>query len=166
MSNLGWAVKNGDLDLVKEFIENKVSFWLQKNIETEKTPYLLWFCYCVLHHVPFLFVGGCVFLIAFKKLDDYSLGYIVLNICNVINEYLTFGYLFQGMNVNADIDGRSPLHYAADYGQIEVLQYLVSKGANGNAKDKHGISVLLAAIWEGHTNCVKFLIQKVLFKLQ
>ena len=65
------------------------------------------------------------------------------------------------MNVNVDIDGRSPLHYAADYGQIEVLQYLISKGANPNTQDKHGISVLLAAIWEGHTNCVKFLIQKV-----
>ena len=65
------------------------------------------------------------------------------------------------MDVNADIDGRSPLHYAADYGQTEVLQYLVSKGGNANAKDKHGISVVLAAIWEGHTNCVKFLLQKV-----
>lgn len=28
------------------------------------------------------------------------------------------------------------------------------------AKDKHGISALLAAIWEGHTNCVKLLIEK------
>ena len=68
------------------------------------------------------------------------------------------------MSVNTDVDGRSPLHYAADYGQTEVLQYLVSKGANTNAKDKHGISVLLAAIWEGHTNCVKFLLQKVCAK--
>ena len=53
------------------------------------------------------------------------------------------------------------MHYAADYGQTEVLQYLVSKGANINTKDKHGISVILAAIWEGHIECVKFLIQKV-----
>jgi ankyrin repeat protein len=37
----------------------------------------------------------------------------------------------------------------------------VSKGANVNASDKHGITVLLAAIWEGHTDCVKFLIEKV-----
>jgi len=87
-SDLGWAVKNGDLDKVKDFIES------------------------------------------------------------------------QGTNVNVDIDGRSPLHYAADYGQTEVLQYLVSKGANINTKDKHGISVILAAIWEGHIDCVKFLIQK------
>lgn len=68
------------------------------------------------------------------------------------------------MDVNAVISGRSPLHHAADYGQTEVLQYLVSKGGNANAKDKHGISVLLAAIWEGHTNCVKFLLQKVRLK--
>ena len=35
------------------------------------------------------------------------------------------------------------------------------QGADVNAKDKHGISVLLAAIWEGHTKCVEFLIQQV-----
>ena len=29
------------------------------------------------------------------------------------------------------------------------------------AKDKHGISVVLAAIWEGHSKCVAFLISKV-----
>ena len=68
------------------------------------------------------------------------------------------------MSVNADIGGRTLLHYAADYGQTEVLQYLVSKGANQNAKDKHGITVILAAIWEGHTDCVKFLLQKVCLK--
>lgn len=34
--------------------------------------------------------------------------------------------------------------------QIFVLQ----------ATDKHGISALLAAIWEGHTNCVKLLLDQ------
>ena len=63
--------------------------------------------------------------------------------------------------VSSPIDGRSPMHLAADYGQLEVLQYLVSKGADLNAKDKHGISVILAAIWEGHGQCVKFLLEKV-----
>ena len=29
---------------------------------------------------------------------------------------------------------------------------------------KHGITVILAAIWEGHTECVKFLIHKVIFR--
>ena len=54
------------------------------------------------------------------------------------------------------------MHLAADYGQLEVLEYLVSQGADINAKDKHGISVILAAIWEGHAKCVKFLLEKVI----
>lgn len=28
------------------------------------------------------------------------------------------------------------------------------------ARDKHGISALLAAIWEGHTSCVKTLLRQ------
>ena len=49
---------------------------------------------------------------------------------------------------------------AADYGQLEVLEYLSAQGADINAKDKHGISVILAAIYEGHPKCVKFLLDK------
>jgi len=88
MSDLAWAVKNGDLDQVKELVEGK------------------------------------------------------------------------GADVNQTIDGRLPLHYASDYGQLEVLQYLAEKGAKLNEMDKHGISPLLAAVWEGHTHCVKFLLDK------
>ncbi|XP_046979424.1 myotrophin [Schistocerca americana] len=64
------------------------------------------------------------------------------------------------IDVNKEIDGRPPIHYAADYGQGEVISYLVTKGADVNAKDKHGISALLAAIWEGHTDCVRLLLEK------
>ena len=56
------------------------------------------------------------------------------------------------------------MHLAADYGQLEVLEYLAAQGADINAKDKHGISVILAAIWEGHSKCVKFLLDKVSIK--
>ena len=56
------------------------------------------------------------------------------------------------------------MHLAADYGQLEVLEYLSANGADLNAKDKHGISVILAAIWEGHAKCVKFLLEKVRFQ--
>ncbi|OAD54673.1 Myotrophin [Eufriesea mexicana] len=66
----------------------------------------------------------------------------------------------KNIDVNQMIDGRTPLHYAADYGQSEVVRYLLEKGANANVIDKHGITTLLAAIWEGHTNCVKLLLEK------
>eukprot|EP00092_Neocalanus_flemingeri_P038766 GFUD01042208.1.p1 GENE.GFUD01042208.1~~GFUD01042208.1.p1 ORF type:complete len:135 (+),score=48.03 GFUD01042208.1:211-615(+) len=106
MSDLAWAVKNGDLDQVKELVEAKVG------------PI-----------VP---------------------GIILTNHTGIL----------QGVDINQQIDGRLPLHYASDYGQLEVLKFLCSKGAQINAADKHGISPLLAAIWEGHTSCVQFLLEK------
>ncbi|GAU98812.1 hypothetical protein RvY_09905 [Ramazzottius varieornatus] len=66
----------------------------------------------------------------------------------------------KAIDIRKPVDGRAPIHYAADYGQKEVIEYLISKGADVNAVDKHGISALLAAIWEGHTDCVRLLLQK------
>jgi len=66
----------------------------------------------------------------------------------------------KSINLNDSVDGRPPILYAADYGQLEVIEYLIAEGADVNACDKHGISPLLAAIWEGHTDCVKLLLQK------
>lgn len=37
-----------------------------------------------------------------------------------------------GYNVNQEITMRSPIHYAADYGQSDVLKYLITKGADVN----------------------------------
>lgn len=89
----------------------------------------------------------------------------------------------KGADVNVTIDGRLPLHYASDYGQLDIVKYLCSKviliirqnellycvtflkhymqGAKLDAPDKHGISPLLAAVWEGHTACVHFLLEQV-----
>lgn len=35
-------------------------------------------------------------------------------------------------NVNEEIAARFPIHFAADYGQTDVLRYLITKGANVN----------------------------------
>lgn len=39
-----------------------------------------------------------------------------------------------GINVNQEITMRSPIHYAADYGQSDVLRYLINKGADVNVR--------------------------------
>lgn len=56
--------------------------------------------------------------------------------------------------------GRKPLHYAADCGQLEILEFLLLKGADINAPDKHHITPLLSAVYEGHVSCVKLLLSK------
>lgn len=68
--------------------------------------------------------------------------------------------VFQNFNINEEINGRKCLHYAADYGQSEVLEFLLQKGAEVDSLDKHGITPILAAIWEGHTPCVRLLLEK------
>ena len=58
------------------------------------------------------------------------------------------------------LNGRAALHFASDYGQLNVCEYLVTHGANVELVDKHGITPLLAAVWEGHFDVCKFLISK------
>ncbi|XP_071100193.1 myotrophin-like [Haliotis cracherodii] len=59
-----------------------------------------------------------------------------------------------------EIAGRSPLHFAADYGQTDVVEYLVANGAGINVEDQYGITPLLSAIFEGHKETVALLLKK------
>ncbi|ESO86950.1 hypothetical protein LOTGIDRAFT_128209 [Lottia gigantea] len=61
---------------------------------------------------------------------------------------------------NETISGRKLIHFAADYGQPEMIEFLVHKGADVNALDSHGITPLCAAVFEGHVKCVKILLEK------
>jgi ankyrin repeat protein len=56
--------------------------------------------------------------------------------------------------------GRMAIHYAADYGHADVVEYLISKGADVNLPDKHGISPLLCAVYEDHVDVVRLLVNK------
>uniref|UniRef100_A0A7N4PTU5 Myotrophin n=1 Tax=Sarcophilus harrisii TaxID=9305 RepID=A0A7N4PTU5_SARHA len=71
-------------------------------------------------------------------------------------------YVAKGEDVNRTLEGgRKPLHYAADCGQLEILEFLLLKGADINAPDKHHITPLLSAVYEGHVSCVKLLLSKM-----
>ena len=55
--------------------------------------------------------------------------------------------------------GRGLLHCAADYGQKEVMEYLIKNKCDVNAKDEYGMTPLCNAVLEGHTGCVKLLLE-------
>ncbi|CAI2356713.1 unnamed protein product [Caenorhabditis sp. 36 PRJEB53466] len=62
-------------------------------------------------------------------------------------------------NVHEIYNGRTAVQIAADYGQTAVIDYLISIGANIQEKDKYGITPLLSAVWEGHVDTVKLLLE-------
>ncbi|MDR0140170.1 ankyrin repeat domain-containing protein [Metabacillus idriensis] len=59
-----------------------------------------------------------------------------------------------------DQDGWTPLHWATQECQMEIIQYLLFKGANINSKDNNGFSPLYQAASEGRIKLVDFLIDK------
>lgn len=52
-----------------------------------------------------------------------------------IRHYLNNSLFFKNPKViNTLIKGRTFLHYACDFGQKEIIEYLLNKGANINVK--------------------------------
>ena len=52
----------------------------------------------------------------------------------------------QGIDVNQEVDGRPLILYAADYGQVNMINYLLSKGANPNVSDASATSTAVFII--------------------
>jgi len=51
----------------------------------------------------------------------------------------------------------TPIHFAADSGQLEVIKYLLSKGAELSVKDVDGDTPLNWAVYSGHKNVAIFI---------
>ncbi|XP_049616795.1 myotrophin [Syngnathus scovelli] len=66
----------------------------------------------------------------------------------------------EDVNRTLEEGGRKPLHLACDFGQTSIVEFLLSKGADVNATDKHGLTPLIYACLEGHAACVKVLLEK------
>ncbi len=54
---------------------------------------------------------------------------------------------------------RTALHWAAAYGHVAIVEYLLSKGANVNARDIHGATGLLYAVEHNKIEMVEFLLK-------
>jgi ankyrin repeat protein len=56
--------------------------------------------------------------------------------------------------------GATPLHMAASWGRREVLELLLSKGANPNSRNKSGLTVLGVAVQSEQQDIAAFLRSK------
>ena len=59
-----------------------------------------------------------------------------------------------------DSRGNTALIYAANYGHIDILQAVISDGADINAKGEGGNTALMEAAYAGHLDIVDFLVKK------
>jgi ankyrin repeat protein len=68
-------------------------------------------------------------------------------------------FIAQGQTPNkADDLGRTPVSYAAGYGNIEMLQALIDDDARLDIRDKLGMTPLQRAVESNKTDCVRLLI--------
>lgn len=88
---------------------------------------------------------------------------LVLQWAATYNDVDTLKNVVEGTKVDLNapgVDGSYALHRAASTGSLECLQYLVTKGAQLEVRDKEGSSPLDAAVCEGEFDCARFLIEK------
>lgn len=66
-----------------------------------------------------------------------------------------------GTDINAkDALDRTPLHIAAFYGRVKIMETLITGGADVNAKDHNGMTPLHAAVISGGRQAVQLLLDK------
>ena len=53
--------------------------------------------------------------------------------------------------------GATPIIWAAQNGEIEVVETLMGNGANIYSKDKNGLTAIMKALQHGHLQIVKIL---------
>ena len=58
-----------------------------------------------------------------------------------------------------DTYGRTPLINAAFYGNMDLLKWLISEGADVNARDKKGYAALHFSVQENKSDCVNLLLK-------
>jgi ankyrin repeat protein len=69
-------------------------------------------------------------------------------------------HLFWGSDINQpDVDGRMPLHVAAEQGRWPVAKLLIKNGADINASDRNGHSPVYVALMAGRTQVVRHMVK-------
>ena len=63
------------------------------------------------------------------------------------------------VNVKDDVDGSTPLHFAALIGHVEIVRLLLQNGADVNAKDRWDMTPLQWAASQGHVDILHLLVE-------
>lgn len=74
-------------------------------------------------------------------------------------QYITNVFYIAVVFDGETIDGAPPLWCAAAAGHLDVVSYLLEKGANVNATTKTNSTPLRAACFDGHFEIVKYLVE-------
>ncbi len=74
---------------------------------------------------------------------------------NKVKECLQSGFTVQYRNL---VDS-TPLHWASEFGQVEIMKLFISQGADVNARDMKKWIPLHNAAWRGRTEAARLLIQ-------
>lgn len=102
----------------------------------------------------------CKLLIEKGAEVDAGLGYIATPLFYARSRKIAEFLILSGADVNAGTEsGVSPLVGAANWGAMEVAEFLLSKGAKINDEDDTSTALLLA-ISSDHKNMVEFLLKK------
>ena len=88
---------------------------------------------------------------------------MILHIASMNGQLPIVKYLIEKQKVDIDINGyndKTPLHYACENDYLQIIEYLISKGANVNVKDYLGDYVIHYASRGGLLQTVQYLIEK------
>ena len=100
-----------------------------------------------------------IFYFNFFKISIYSFLYLLLT-CLTGKLYVNF-FFRNSADVNAKDNFKwSPLHFACHAGQLDVVQYLLDKGAELDAQTANGGTPIMRAIESSRESVVSFLIGK------
>lgn len=81
------------------------------------------------------------------------------------NQQSVMAYLLEERSVPVDIKAtkkaknRTPLHYAARNGCLEAARLLIARGADVDARAKHGVSPFQLAVWQNHLPICRYFVE-------
>jgi ankyrin repeat protein len=92
---------------------------------------------------------------AVRKIDE-----LLSNVDNIDMNWNVSDCLYRHDRTGWDFSGAPPIHFAAYYGHYDAVLFLLSNGADIDAKDAAGTTALHATAWTGNAELFQMLLKK------